>query len=338
MKTNLFFLFACLAILALAAFVACGDDDDDDNDAADDDQVQDDDAVDDDLADDDTEPDDDAADDDLADDDATPPPGCNTLQEGWNSDFMVDGVARSFILDLPEGVQDSWPWPVVFNWHGFGDTAGNMRTLIRGLVDGPDFPFIGVTIEDSGMMLDWDIFDAMDPNNREARLFDELLAELDKCYGVDPDHVHTMGFSLGSAICCMLGQLRSDVIASVAGCSGGYASNPDNAIPYFATNWPEIGSENKYVELRLHGGILDNMILPFGLYGENDRVWLNENGHDYIDCVHNSLHNMGFLFMDPANFIEFFADHPLGTYESPYATQGLPGDFPDICTFSPKVQ
>jgi hypothetical protein len=44
---------------------------------------------------------------------------------------------------------------------------------------------------------------------------------------------------------------------------------------------------------------------------------------------------MGFLYMGPETFIEFFADHPLGTYDSPYAA-GMPEDYRETCSYSPK--
>jgi pimeloyl-ACP methyl ester carboxylesterase len=287
------------------------------------------------ACDDDDDDNDDDNDDNDNDDDATPPPGCDTLHEGWNGDYVVDGVPRSFFLDLPEGVEDSWPWAVVFSWHGFGDTAANFRGLIDWLADNDDLPFIGVTVEDTGMLFDWDIIDGVGAENREVLLFDALLEELDTCWGVDRDHVHVMGFSFGGGIAALMGVRRGDGIASIATCSGVYGSNPANVIPYTVANWPELTTENRYVELRLHGGILDNMILPFGAYGVNDRKYLNQSGHDVIECIHPFIHNMGFLYMGPETFIEFFADHPLGTHDSPYAA-GMPADYPENCTYQPK--
>ena len=329
-KTNGFWWLLSALILSLFLFgCASGDDDDDDSQPADDDAAADDDTA----SDDDASTDDDSTvDDDTGDDDATPPPGCDTLKQGWNDHFMVDGVARAFYLDLPNGIEDSWPWPVVFNWHGFGDTAANMRTAIDWLVNNEQMPFIGVTPEDSNMLFDWDILDGTNPNNREVRLFDALLDELDKCWGIDLERVYTMGFSFGGGVSDLLAVTRGEILASVATCSGVYGSDPANVIPYMVANWPELAIENKYVELRLHGGILDNMVLPFGQYGENDVAYLNENGHEAIECIHPYIHNMGFLYMGPETFIEFFADHPYGTTHSPYA-DGLPEDYPAKCYF-----
>ncbi|MCC6156811.1 MAG: hypothetical protein IT350_02075 [Deltaproteobacteria bacterium] len=317
-------------LLAMAMlFAGCGDDDDDSASSGDDD------VADDDVSDDDTDDDvsdDDATDDDAdddADDDVPPPPGCDTLTEGLNS-IMVDGRPRSFYLDLPDGVAESWPWPVVFNWHGFGDTAANMRQLVQSFVNGPDYTFIGVTPEDSSMLLDWDIIDGAGPNNREVLLFDALIEEIDTCYGVDWDRVHSIGFSLGGAISDLLGTVRGDMIASIATYSGGYASNPLNAFPYAIANWPDLTTENKYVEMRVHGGVLDWMIMPFGQYGENDAPFLNERGHDYVECVHPYIHNMGTLFMGPDTLLRFLADHPYGTQQTVYDT-GFPEGYQDTC-------
>ncbi len=322
-----FWLLGLLLLAAMALLVACGssssgddddnaiDDDDDQSPAADDDDDQ------------------SPADDD---DDDTPPPGCTTLHDGWNTGFMVDGIARSFYIDLPSDVKEHWPWPVVFNWHGFGDTATNMRTLISDLIDFDGFHFIGVTPEDSGMLLDWDIIDGTNPKNREVRLFDELVAEIDKCWGVDPNHIHTIGFSLGGGVSDLLGVTRGDTIASIATCSGVYGCDPANVIPYEIAKWPPLsGIANKYVELRLHGGVLDVMVLPFGQYGANDVIFLNDNGHDAVECLHPGPHNAGFLYMSPVDFIEFLRDHPLGTVDSPYA-KGFPAGFYNDCTFKPK--
>ena len=322
MKTLPCLLWLALLGLLAAGLVLTGGCDDDD--AADDDDAGDDDAGDDD------DDDDDAGDDD----DVPPPPGCDTLHQGWNDGFFVDGLERGFYLDLPDGVEDSWPWPVVFNWHGYGDTATNMRHLIDYLVNYEGFPFIGVTPEDTGLLFDWDVFEPAEPQNREVRLFDELVEELNRCWGVDRDRIHMTGFSFGGGVADMLGVMRGDQIASIGTYSGVYASNPANAVVYAMSDWPDLATANLYPELRIHGGAQDWMVLPFGQYAENDRLYLNERGHEVVICNHNHAHNMGPMYMEPETIVEFFRDHSLGTHDSPYAA-GFPGDYPEFCEFSP---
>jgi hypothetical protein len=295
-------------------------------------------------SDDDSQADDDddaspAADDDDNDDaspDNTPPPGCDgKLVAGLNK-IAVNGVVREYYLDLPSDVNEKWPWPIVFNWHGFGDTAAHMRTLINEYVNYEGFHFIEITPEDSGMILDWDIINGTNPENREVMLFDALVAKIDQCWGVDKKRIYTMGFSFGGGVSDLLGVTRGDTLAAIATCSGVYASDPANVIPYAVAKWPVLSDiANKYVELRLHGGVLDNMVLPFGQYGVNDVIYLNQNHHDAVECLHPGTHNEGFLYMSPEDFIEFLRDHPLGTTVSPYK-DGFPAGYYDQCTYKPK--
>lgn len=278
---------------------------------------------------------------------------CSMLAEGTVSGFVVDGMEREFIVNLPMGVEDGGPWPVVFNWHGLGDSAQNMSGLVSPLVDNAMMPFIAITPEDTDFILDvplpglppmdWEVF-AVDPtSNRELALFDAVLACVDERWGVDPEHVHSMGFSLGGILTDMLVSSRSDVIASVATYSGGYWNNPANVDAFLGTAvmWPEYAVEQGYAQLLLHGGPTDLfdlgvLQLHFDQYAEADATFLGEHGHDTIVCAHGQGHSAPVPGMGADRLIEFFADHPYGTTDSPYAA-GLPGSFADYCEFRGKA-
>lgn len=278
---------------------------------------------------------------------------CSSFSEGTVNGFMVEGMSREFILNLPSGVEDGGPWPVVFNWHGLGDSAQNMSGLVAPHVDNEVMPFIAVTPEDTNFMLDiaipglpsmdWEVF-AVDPAiNREIALFDAVLACLDERYGVDPEHVHSMGFSLGGIVTDMLASHRSDVLASVATYSGGYWNNPQNVTPLLGTAvmWPEYTADQGYTQLFLHGDTTDlfdlSLIqLQFDEYAEADSTFLRERGHDTIVCNHGGGHTVPTSTMGADRLIEFFAEHPYGTVDSPYAA-GLPGSFPEYCEFRAKT-
>jgi predicted esterase len=318
-----------LVMVASLLWLGCDTTSGDDDDAADDD-VSDDDTGDDDTGDDDTEP---------------VPPHCEGLGEGMNEGFEVDGEERAFILNLPPNVEDDGPFPVVFNFHGLGDTATNMSSLLSSYVDDDDFPFIAVTPEDTDYLmfnfpLDWAVFE-VDENNKEARLFDEVMACIDARWGVDEDHVHTTGFSIGCICADMLGTLRGEQIASSATYSGGYWNNPANEDPMisWAITWPEYETENLYPQLFIHGGDNDQYdlvvtALHFNEYAEADSIWLHDMGHDVMVCDHGSGHTVPMTF-NGSKVLQFFQDHPLGTVDSPYATDGLPSDWPDYCSFGP---
>ena len=266
------------------------------------------------------------------------------LSDGENL-IEVNGQMRTVFLDLPSGVEDGGPWPVVFNWHGLGDSAGNFRQLVAPYVDDPDFPFIGVTPEDTDfalmlpgigtLPLDWEVF-MVDEANAEIALFDATLACLDAQYGVDADRVHTMGFSLGSILSDLIGSMRGEVIASIATYSGGYWNNPNSDLGFvaLAVSWPEHPHSTPYPQLFLHGGETDTFevsiaALSFSDFANADAAWFVENGHPTFLCDHGGGHTAPPAAMGPEQLLQFFADHPRGV-DSPYAG-ALPEAWPDYC-------
>ena len=265
---------------------------------------------------------------------------CDGLTEGWNEGFPVDELERGFILDLPEEVESGGPWPVVFAWHGLYQAADEMSDVLVDVVDNDRMPFIGVSPEDTnydllGWVVDWDVA-LVTPDNREARLFDEVLFCLDHLYGVDRDRVHSVGVSMGGFVTDMLGTIRGEELASLVSFSGGYGSNTENleGTLELAVRWPDHDLDNKYVQLIAHGGRgdaldLDVFYIDFYLFALSDAVFLNERGHDVILCDHGLGHWVPEELVGTA-LVDFFADHPRGTAPSPYA-EGFPDSFPDYC-------
>ena len=262
-----------------------------------------------------------------------PSAACRALITGWNSGFVVDGLPRSFYLDLPVGVGTGGPWPVVFSWHGMGDPPEPMRALLRDEIDGPRYRFILVTPDDLNLSpplgADWDNLELRD-GSIEARLFDEVISCLDARFGVDPDRIHSIGFSSGAIVSNMLGVVRGDRIASLVTFSGAYWSNPKNTNPLAA--WPALATTNPYVQLLMYGGGTDIAFgANFTFYAGTDIPYLNAAGHDVIGCDHGGGHAL------PSGFggdkiAAFLAAHPRGIGASPYAA-GLPAGYPSLCWY-----
>ena len=94
---------------------------------------------------------------------------CNDFESGANINIMVDNgtgtkISRSFILTLPKNISSKKDWPVIFSWHGVGDSAQNFVNLLNSYVDNTTMPFILVTPEDANYSVqktppdgvDWD--------------------------------------------------------------------------------------------------------------------------------------------------------------------------------------
>jgi predicted esterase len=265
-------------------------------------------------------------------------PKCESLQSNWNNNFIVDGEPRKFILTLPKNVETKGAWPVVFNWHGYGDTASNMKYFLYSDVNTAGFSFILVTPEDTGLMpvagMDWDILTVAE-TNREARLFDEIIKCLNQKWGIDYSHIHSIGFSAGAIATDMLGVLRGDMLASSVSYSGAYFSNDKNANAF--TSWVSFQGTNPYTQIILHGGQSDSYnaivtVLQFNEMAESDASYLNSLGHDVIICNHSGGHSIpkGW-YPQNIGIIDFFKSHPKGIAGSPWVHESLPSFLPDTC-------
>lgn len=290
---------------------------------------------------------------------------CPELSAGWNNDFEVKNeqkgsILRSFILTLPEGINQKRSWPLIFNWHGVGATADGFLPTLDFFVNNDIMPFILVTPEDTNLPMatvppqgvDWDNL-VLNDGNIEADLFDRVIECLDRQFGIDRTHIHTTGFSAGSIASDSLGVMRGDQIASILTYSGAYfsdAKNPEDigkimgvSIAQFI-HWPEMLVSNKYTQVLVHGASDDfcntpsgcdrftstGLSISFNHMALNDAPYLSGLGHDVIICNHGQGHIMAGI--SQLGMIGFFKDHPLGTEISPYR-KGLPEEFGAICSF-----
>lgn len=292
-----------------------------------------------------------AAQDVVIEDRAEPPvvaSSCDALAAGTVQNFMVDGLARSFILTLPAGATGpGGSWPIVFSWHGAGDNAMNFNGFLSGQVNNPTMPFILVTpvstrlnptTQPSG--LEWEQLTVRGPN-RDARLFDAVIQCARERYGVNEDRVYTTGFSAGALMSNLLGVLRGDRIAAIAAFSGGYFANPANPPTLGAArgfvSWPSPNTLNRYPQLIAFGGERDFISLViaqarFDQYAANDLPWLNAAGHDVVACDHGGGHTVP-RALTGAMLVNFFSAHPRGTRRSPWGATP-PEGLPSYCRYS----
>lgn len=297
--------------------------------------------------------------DDETTDDVIAPITCADLVEGLNEGLYIgeddNELERSFYLRLPKDVESKDDWPVVFLFHGYGDSAPNFEKLLTGQVNNSEMPFILVTPRARSDVysfdslppkgLDWDMISLFD-GSAEADLFDGILGCLEEKYGTDENHIHLAGFSAGAITSDSIGLLRSDKIASIFTYSGAYFSNELNRddlgeiggynVGSFFT-WPDFEEEhNKYPQVLVSGAegkdtwsVSGTFTIEFQHMSMFDANYLTDLGHNVILCNHGGSHtNAG---LTSADMITFFKDHPLGTNLSPYK-DGLPDGW-DICEY-----
>ena len=132
--------------------------------------------------------------------------------EGFH-DLQVAGETRRFILRVPSGYDGKKPWPVIFVFHGAGQSAGyfdgntdlRAQTEEKAVLVFPDGP--------------------QKPDGRRSWVFrspdnvlfvDALLDWLKKNLCIDPSHVFATGLSSGGYMSVTLACQRGDVFKAVA--------------------------------------------------------------------------------------------------------------------------
>lgn len=291
-----------------------------------------------------------------------PPINCADFAEGMNKNFIVgegtSELARDFILRLPSDVDTKKGWPVIFLWHGYGDSAPNFQSVLSGKVNNEEMPFILVVpvarddiftfgIPPKG--LDWDMINLSD-GSAEADMFDAVLNCIDENWGVNADHIHVSGFSAGAITANSVALLRPEVIGSVFTYSGAYFSDTDsrealgeimgmNVGDFFS--WPDMEEiHTKYPQVFVSGEegkdtwSTSGFTIDFNVMANFGSRYLYELGHDAILCNHGGSHTIA--GPTTTTMLQFFKDHPFGTEISPYKTT-LPEGY-DNCEFVTEAQ
>ena len=288
---------------------------------------------------------------------------CEDFAEGLNENLIVgegkNELARSFYLRLPENVDSMEKVPVIFIYHGYGDSAKNFERLLSGYVNNETMPFILVTPESRDDIygfdlstlppagLEWDMMNLKD-GSAEADMFDAVLECLGKKWKIDEKHIHVSGFSAGAITANSMGLQRPEKIASILSYSGAYFSDEasrDALGEIFGMkvgdffSWPDFaGEHNKYPQVFVYGdkesdswSISGIFTIYFNQMGRLGAGYLSENGHDAIICDHG-VKDHTIAGITEKDLIRFFADHPFGTEVSPYKEE-MPGNFAEICHF-----
>ena len=267
------------------------------------------------------------------------------LTSGLNQGFAVGAQTRKFYVDYPSDT--SHPLPVVFSWHGFGDTAANFRNLLDANGD-PSFPFILVTPESTQLFppagMEWEIFNgAASAANGDAALFEAVLGCLAKSSDVDATRIYSIGFSAGAIFTNLMHSRYPHVLAATLAYSGAWFDDQAEVAKVNTLglsvnfDWDALVPADGGTVVVTHGGVND-------AYGLNASIkiidfeqstalavpFLKDGGRTVVSCAHKNGHQPH-PQVGPDMVTHFFHDHTLGA-PSPYATSGLDGSWPASCT------
>ncbi len=167
--------------------------------------------------------------------------GCavDSIERGHplNGSIDVGGLHRAYLLDVPASVQPHVPAPLVFDFHGFGDSAQGVWRASK--FHEPAARDGVITVYPDGLPVHlfgrdapgWQIANA--DNNRDLAFTAALLDRLERDYCIDETRVFATGFSNGGFFSHLLGCTMADRFAAVAPVGGGLltACAPSRGVP-----------------------------------------------------------------------------------------------------------
>jgi polyhydroxybutyrate depolymerase len=163
-----------------------------------------------------------------------PSVGCNATSVETGRRLLrrldIDGVERSYVLDVPESIRPTVPVPLILDFHGFGHSAAGVWKVSKfGELAARD-GFIMVYPD--GLVVDlrghvgsgWEIFSV--DGNRDLAFVIALLEHVERTYCIDRARVFATGFSNGAWFSSLLACSLPERIAAIAPVGGGRLTLP----------------------------------------------------------------------------------------------------------------
>jgi polyhydroxybutyrate depolymerase len=140
--------------------------------------------------------------------------------------LQVDGVEREALVYTPAGKSKAGGAPLVFVFHGHGGTMKSAARSMRFYEAWPEAIVVypqGVNtptrVDPDGKRPGWQR-SVGDQKDRDLKLFDAMLADIEKKHTVDKQRVYVTGFSNGAVFTYLLWAERPGNLAAVAPIAG----------------------------------------------------------------------------------------------------------------------
>lgn len=135
------------------------------------------------------------------------------------NEIDVGDITRTYRIVMPHEMPV--PTPIVFAFHGIGDSTDSMASYSRldRLAARKRFVLVYPEVQNSM----WATIN-VDPSNLDAnpdvRFFDKLLNHIDTVHEIDRNRVYLMGMSNGASLVHLLAAARSDQLGALVAHSG----------------------------------------------------------------------------------------------------------------------
>ncbi|HTX93080.1 MAG TPA: PHB depolymerase family esterase [Anaerolineales bacterium] len=146
--------------------------------------------------------------------------------------LTVDGLERTYLLHIPAGLDGSKPVPLVFVFHGLGESAGLIQQAsgFDGIADKNGFIVVYPNGSGPSSGQSWNAGKccgyALDNKVSEADFVRQIIADLGGLVKIDPARIYATGFSNGGLLSYRLGCEMADTLAAVAPVAGVLVFDP----------------------------------------------------------------------------------------------------------------
>ena len=162
-------------------------------------------------------------------------PACALSAGTERRTLRVGKIDRAYLVHVGARAAEQGAAPLVFLWHGFGQTPESIAAVIQPDRDWPEAIVVtpqGLRRRFRGLGLrsaeGWQVR-VGELGDRDLEFFDAMRAELLETGCVDARRVYSTGLSNGAFLSNLLGCARGDVLAGIAPVAGG-AELPDSCV------------------------------------------------------------------------------------------------------------
>jgi polyhydroxybutyrate depolymerase len=223
----------------------------------------------------------------------------------------VNDTERSYVVHIPPGVDGVHLIPVLFAFHGSGDSPSGMQSL-TGFNDLADKSGV-VVVYPKSLGVDWNdgpcCSAAATQNVDEAAFVRQILADLETVITVDPKRVYAAGFSNGAGLVFRLGCEMSDTFAAVAPVAGALVFQPcQTQDPVSLINVQ--GKADPYVPYETGGGELNTPPVE-----KEIADWAKMDGCTdpaKVEKTTNIITHISYSFCEKGAAVELYAIEPGG--------------------------
>lgn len=159
--------------------------------------------------------------------------GAGDWPENGRHTVQSSGMAREYVLDIPNGYDSSNQYPLYFTWHWRG---GNANSVVNGDGSASRGPYYGLKERSNGGaifvspegLVDSGVTGWANPNGRDIQFLRDMLDQINADLCIDQQRIFSTGFSYGGMMSHAVGCAMGDVFRAIAPMAGAQFSGCDD--------------------------------------------------------------------------------------------------------------